>query len=427
MSTAHEVTVVDIELEKIRSINEGKAPFKEEGMDILLREAIKNGNLKAVSPEELPEKQALVALCVGTPPTQHGTVDLSHLEAATKNVLEFLPSLIDEYLVIAVRSTAPPGTTRSLVLEPVRKSFSEEQVGVVFNPEFMRQGYAVEDVRNPDRTVIGSADSKSGKTYEDMLKPVLTDKNGQVLHMSLESAELCKYASNTFLATKISFANEMSRIAERLPTVDVDDVMDAVVADSRISPSHLRPGLGFGGTCLPKDLKGLIAFAQKLGVPTSLLEGVKTVNASTSMRLMNILDCEKLDIKGKKVAVLGLTFKAGTDDTRESHSLHLIEELEKSGCDIWAHDPMVNEKSISPRIRAMFKRCHDVTECTKDAYAVFLMTDWPVYAEFGLDRIMANTNGKLFIDARRLFSNSSIPEGIQYRCLGSFVNTEAGE
>jgi len=295
-----------------------------------------------------------------------------------------------------------------------------DRVGVIFNPEFMRQGYAIHDIINPDRVVIGASDSKALKRCRNLYKSIINDDEIPFYEVSIESAELSKYASNTFLATKISFANEIASIAERTPNIDPDNVMDIVTADHRICGSHMSPGLGFGGTCLPKDLAGLIQVGQSVGVPMDLLRGVASVNRTTSVRLMSILNGEVTEIKDKKVAVLGLTFKAGTDDTRDSQSLSLINELYSAEAEIWAHDPMANEITIDKKIRKKFKRVKNVFDCVRDAHAVFLMTDWPLYDDIGIEKLMEQANDKLMIDGRRLFAHSTIPDEVKYRCLGSY-------
>ncbi|MBD3158840.1 MAG: nucleotide sugar dehydrogenase [Candidatus Lokiarchaeota archaeon] len=423
MSQTHEVTVVDIDENRVSLINSGTPPFEEVGMEPLLRKSVNRGRLQASDYESIPPGDDFVLFCVGTPPQRDGSVDISNLKAARDSVLENIEKLLDDYLVLAIRSTVPPGTTRSLLIEELEEHHMSDRIGVVFNPEFMRQGHAIHDIMNPNRIVIGASDSKALKRYHSLYRSIVKDKQISVYHVSIESAELSKYASNAFLATKVSFANEIASLAEKIPNTDPDEVMDIVTADNRINGNHMKPGLGFGGTCLPKDLAGLIQVGHSLGIPMDLLRGVASVNRATSIRLMSILNGELKDIKGKKVAVLGLTFKAGTDDTRRSQSLSLIEELNAAGADIWAHDPMANENTINEGLRTKFKRGDDIFKVTRDAHAVFLMTDWPLYEEIGIEKIMEPANGKLLIDGRRLFAQSPKPDYVKYRCLGSFCHS----
>ncbi len=419
LSKIHDVVVIDVDQDKIDSINNAIPPFEEKGMTSILEESIREGRLKAINYSNLSSKFDFIVVCVGTPPRIDGSVNLHHLEASMNSILDTIDKIIDDYMVIAVRSTIPPGTTRSTVLEPIRAKYPREKIGVVFNPEFMKQGTAIQDISNPDRVVIGTDDDRAAALFQELYSSVIEASNVDFYRMSLESAELCKYASNTFLACKISFSNEIASIAEKIDTINVDEVIDAVVADSRISASHLRPGLGFGGTCLPKDLQGLTYFGQSIGVPMDLLKSVKIVNDNATTRLMSILNGHLNQLDGKKVAVLGLTFKAGTDDTRASQSLILISKLKGAGCDIYAHDPLANESTIDSEYMPKFKRVDSVEECTRDAYAVFLMTDWPLYKEMGIAKLTTNAKEKIFIDGRRQFAGSPIPEGIKYSCLGT--------
>ncbi len=419
MSTQHQVTVVESNPFKVELINKGIAPFAEKGMSQILHKSVNDGSLRAVFPDNLPSKMDFVIICVGTPPRLDGSVDLTYLSSAMDNLFASIDSIVDEYCVFVLKSTVPPGTTRLRVLNSIRERGLDEKIGVVFNPEFMKQGFAVDDISNPDRVVIGSSNEKASSDFEKLYRSIIKHQETPFFKMSMESAELCKYASNCFLASKVSFTNELASLSERIKESNIEDVMKAVTADTRISPSHLKPGLGFGGTCLPKDLEGLIHYGNDLGVQMKLLEAVKIVNDSTAKRLLRLLVGRVEDLRGAKVAVLGISFKKGTDDTRSSQSLDLIEELHAHGVNIYVHDPLANESTIEPNIRSMFERCETIEECTNQAEALFLMTDWPIYEEIGLENLVKNMNAKVVIDGRRVFSKLTIPEYIQYISLGS--------
>jgi UDPglucose 6-dehydrogenase len=419
LSSKHQVTTVDVDQRKINSINSGSAPFYEKGMQELLQAAVENGRLKAIQPQSQYSPHDFVIFCVGTPPREDGSVNIDYLSDAVKNIDNAFDTLVDEYLVLAVRSTVPPGTTRSHVCNVLSSNHNNVSFGVVFNPEFMKQGTAIDDISTPDRVVIGTSDRKAAQMYRELYSSILTNPETKILETSIESAELAKYASNCFLATKVSFANEISCIAERLSDVDIDDVMDAVTSDSRINPSHMKAGLGFGGTCLPKDLSGLIRYGGTFGLGMELLSSVNEVNNNTAIRLMQLLNGKVSDLSSRKVCVLGLTFKSGTDDTRDSQSLNLIRKLHAAGADVWAHDPMANENMFPEAFKEMIHRCDTVEECTTGAIAIFLMTDWPLYRDMGVQEIVSNMEIKLFIDGRRLFARSTIPPGVEYICFGT--------
>jgi UDPglucose 6-dehydrogenase len=227
--------------------------------------------------------------------------------------------------------------------------------------------------------------------------------------MSLESAELCKLASNYFLALKVSFANEISSLTEKMADANIDDVLNAVAADHRIHPSHLSAGLGFGGSCLPKDTRGLLTFSKSMSVEMPILSSTIRVNVETTERLIRALEKNIGDLRGKRIAVLGLSFKTNTDDTRNSPSLELIRVLQHKGAEIHAHDPIARTHNIPKSILKELRVMSEVEDTVKDADAVCVMTDWDVYQEMGLEKITSGMKRKLVIDGRRMFS--SVPSG----------------
>jgi len=422
MSAHHDVTVVETDEQKVSSIASGKPPFYESNMESRLKGAVAQGKLRAVASTSIPEPHDFVILCVGTPADVSGRVITGYLKEAVSYIDTNFEGILDGYLTIVVRSTVPPGTTRSLVLERLARRHEESSFGVVFNPEFMRQGSAMADITAPDRVILGASDIRAAAAYRQLISTILEKPDTPVHEMSMESAELSKYAANCFLAMKVSFASEISGIAERLPTIRIDDVMSAVGADERINPSHLKPGLGFGGTCLPKDLVGLISYGHDLGLPMTLLEAVKAVNDMTSTRIMKLLDRVSPDVRGKKVSVLGLAFKEGTDDTRASQSLQLITQLVHKGAKVYVHDPIAADNNIDPDIRSLIIRCPDLDSCLTGSCAVIIMTDWPVYRKTGLQRLTSRMSAKVVIDGVRAFVDSEIPPEVCYVSLGSHIN-----
>lgn len=418
LSMQHNITVVDIDSLRVSEINNGILPFHEPGMDNILERALDSNSLIAHTELSTDSPQDAVIICVDTPSQEDGSVDLSSVRAIAHSILNQFEELAKDYLLVALRSTTPPGTTRKLLLDPLISQ--NLPVGVVYNPEFLRQGHAIHDFLNPDRMVIGQSDEKAGDIYLELFASCVQLHNVPIYHMTLESSELCKYVSNCFLATKVSFVNEIASLAERIPNVDIDAVMSGVTADSRIYPSHLKPGLGFGGSCLPKDLSGLISYGKSHCLKMPILNAVREVNQATTDRIMKILSSSDVDIKREKVAILGLAYKAGTSDSRGSSTLTLIKQLISSGALVWVHDPIADPRYLEKDVT--FTR--DLKACVKDARVVFLMTDWELYRDTGVETILDGTNGKFLIDARRIFTHSDIPKGVTYRAIGSYVHEE---
>ncbi|TXT54857.1 MAG: UDP-glucose 6-dehydrogenase [Candidatus Thorarchaeota archaeon] len=419
LSTHHDVTVIEIDERKVELINAGETPIAEPDLAPLLRDGISRGRLKAVGSDYKNSPQDAILICVNTPSSYDGSVDLKAVDSVMQSIETNFDGYVDDYVIIGMRSTVPPGTTRTYVIDRLQKQFDSTRFGVVFQPEFLRQGHAIYDLRYPDRVIIGASDQWVYNLYKDAILPCIKRENPPVIHMSIESAEMCKYASNSFLATKISFANEMASLAEKIPHVNIDDVMDGVVADHRICDSHLRPGLGFGGSCLPKDVSGLYHLGRQRELPMNLLESVQKVNRSTTDRLLSLVGIPLSELKGKKISILGMAFKADTDDIRDSPSIPLIQRLASYGGDIHVHDPVVNFKIVPNEIAQLFSVCDSIEDCTRDSYLAFLMTDWKEYRSIGLVKITENMREKYLVDGRRVFVNTEIPKNITYRAIGS--------
>jgi UDPglucose 6-dehydrogenase len=253
--------------------------------------------------------------------------------------------------------------------------------------------------------------------FQEMYEDCLGEKADNFLSMTPESAELCKYASNSFLATKVSFSNEIANISERIPGVELESVMRGVGADHRISPSMFGAGAGYGGACLPKDVSGLAAFSRKLGVEMPILDAVQEVNRQRAAHIIKMLEEEIRAIKGKKIAVLGIAFKPNTDDIRNSPSLRVIETLIQEGADVMAHDPLLDMMDI-PLDSKKAKFTRSLNECLENADACILMTEWKNYVNLGPVNLTKNMNNKVIIDGRRAFANQTIPGDVSYRTIG---------
>jgi len=330
--------------EKAAKINEGIPPFHEPNLKKLLKKTIKTGYLTCLhnQPVTTVHQTDITFNAMATPSKPDGSIDLRHIEKSTQEIGEALRAK-DAYHVVVIKSTVVPRTTQNTV-KPILEQHSKKQCGQHFglcmNPEFLREGSALKDTFKPDRIIIGEHDKKSGDTLENLYNNFYGKKTPPTLRTNLPTAELIKYASNAFLATKISFINTIASICERIPDADVVTVARGVGLDKRIGSSFLNAGLGYGGSCFPKDVKALISKSKNLGYHPELLENVEEVNENQPLKAVEL--CRNLlgDIKGKRISILGLAFKPNTDDMREARSIPLIHQLVKEGAEIIAYDPL---------------------------------------------------------------------------------------
>ncbi|MHA1938734.1 MAG: UDP-glucose dehydrogenase family protein, partial [Candidatus Thorarchaeota archaeon] len=335
----------------------------------------------------------------------------------------------DEFCVICVKSTVLPGSTTSFVQNRIDESNLGSRMASAFNPEFLREGNAIQDSLKPDRIVIGSDSKRAIQVIRSMYESCIED--GTVYaEMSKESAELCKYVSNCFLATKISFANEIANIVERVPNSDIEDIMLGVGLDRRISPHFFGSGAGYGGSCFPKDTHALISLAEKtLAVEAHILRAADTVNTIRPDRLVDLLlECMP-NVSGKKIAILGLAFKPGTDDTRNSPSYRVIELLNSKDAEIWIHDPLMKRILEKGDEIPNANVAETIDECLSGADGCILVTDWSDYKNASLDALVKPMRSKIFVDGRRVFAKVEHPDNITYRTIGvlSTCNTERKE
>ena len=393
----HEINFVDINQEKVDQINRGIPPIYEKGLKELL---IKNKErIKATTDYSIGmESSSITFLCVGTPLGDDGSIDLSFITTATQEVAQ----IMKKGHVVVVKSTVVPGTTRDIIL-PLLEKESGKKTGrdfsVVMNPEFLREGKAIYDFMHPDRIILGVEDTKGESVLKELYKPF----QSPILKTTLTEAEMIKYASNALLATKISFANEIGNFCKKIG-IDVYQVMKGVGMDHRISALFLEAGIGFGGSCFPKDVQALISWAKKYSVQAVLLESVMKINDNQPLILMDLLEKYFPTLEGKKIGLLGLSFKAETDDIRASRSLPIVEYLIKKGADILAYDPqaMTNFQKLYPQIHYC-KSDHQVLE----ADTVLILTKWDEFKKLDF-------SGKIVIDGRNLEEgkNARIYEGI---------------
>lgn len=392
----HEVICVDVDKSKIDLINAGIPPIYEEGLsDLLKKHAGKR--LSATSDYDFAVMNSDVSfICVGTPSDSDGNIDLGIVKAASASLGDSLRTK-KGYHVIVVKSTVVPETTEKVVLPVIEKRSGKRagDFGIVMNPEFLREGKAVYDFMHPDKIVVGSLDKKSG----DIVASLYNGLDCEVTRTNPRTAEMIKYANNSFLATKISFANEVGNICKELD-IDTYEVMSAIGKDFRIGKYFLNAGAGFGGSCFPKDVKALIGKAKEIGYEPVLLKSVITVNERQPGRMVQLLKNKLGSLRGRKIAVLGLAFKNDTDDIRESRSIPVIKELLDNGADVSAYDPMANGN-----MKKLFGnvRYHSSAEdALSGADACLVMTEWDEFKS--LDREFNVMTNRLIIDGRHMLT-----------------------
>ena len=430
----HHVTCVDRDPSRIEHLRAGAAPFYEPGLDAELQGAYADGTFAATTDTAAAVKAAeLVFVTVGTPSTD-GKIDLEQIGA----VLDDVGAIIardDTYRTIVIKSTVVPSTTDGFAIPRLERTSGKRagrDFGIAMNPEFLREGCAIGDFTHPDRIVIGELDTRSG----DLAARVYESYDCPKIRTSLRNAELIKYSSNALLATLISFSNEIATICESIPGLDVDAVMDGLHLDRRLSPlveqqrvtpdilSYLRAGAGFGGSCLPKDVSALRAFASDNDVPMPLLDAVLQVNAERPAAIVRILREELGDLRDRTIAILGLAFKAGTDDLRESASLRVAALLLAAGANVRAFDPVAlkyGHNAIDARIAV----AADGHAAFDGADAVVLMTAWPEFTTWPLEELARTMRSSVFVDGRGALRKQSWPAGTRYRTIGTTRTREA--
>ena len=424
----HQVTCIDIRSEVVQEINAGRPPIHEIGLDNLLRSARDKGMLSATTDAKTAILDSDVTLiCVGTP-TVDGRMDMSQIVAAAKEIGSALASKRG-YHVVAVKSTVLPGTTEGPVKAAI-ESHSGKKVGhgwgLCMNPEFLREGRAVEDFRVPDRIVVGATDSMTAEVFLN----VYADFTCPKLVTTPRTAEMIKYVSNSLLATMISFSNEIGNMCSAVPGVDARLVWKGVHLDRRLTPingqvggaagvtEYLWHGLGFGGSCFPKDVAALRSFGRTVGEQTRMLDAVLDINTDQPLRMVALLEKE-LSLAGKTVAVLGLAFKPGTDDLRESPALPLVAELRKKGAKVLVHDPIAMPHAKKrPEFRDVVF-AEDWAEALRKSDACCLVTAWPEYRNIqptNFQKLMARA---LVIDGRGVFEPAAMAAaGVVWRGVG---------
>jgi UDPglucose 6-dehydrogenase len=405
----NDVVCVDIDAAKVRRINAGESPIFEPHLPEYLRDVLKKGKLTATTDlRDAVEKTEVSFIAVGTPSRKDGSIDLSYVEAVSREIGEVLKTKKD-YHVVVVKSTVVPGTTEGVILRNVEKASGKKvgkDFGLCMNPEFLREGLAMDDFLKPDRVVIGAVDSRSGNVIEKLYVNFMAP----VLKTDLRSAEMIKYASNAFLATKISYTNEIGNICKKLG-IDVNEVMKGVGLDHRISPHFLNAGVGYGGSCFPKDVDALISKSKELGYEPKLLEEVHALNDRQKVRIVEQLEKKVANLKGKTICLLGLAFKPDSDDIREASSINIISKLLEKGAKIKAFDPqaMGHMRKLYPGI----EYAKSAGEAIEGSDACIIVTEWDEFKRL-TDEDFAKMKNKVILEGRRILDRTKVTnfEGI---------------
>lgn len=408
----HKIVLIGRAQNKIDLINKGGCPIYEPGLDEVIKRNIENGNLKATTNYDEILDSDVVFICVGTPSREDGSIDLYQVEEVSREIGEKLKQT-SKYIVVTVKSTVVPNTTKNFVtpiLEKYSGKKSGKDFGIGMNPEFLREGTGVNDFLYPDKIVIGGIDDRSKNVLVELYK-CLDEKYPRVL-TDLTTAEMIKYAQNSALAVRISFINEIANICEKFG-VDVKNVSKAIGMDSRIGQKFLNAGIGFGGSCFPKDVKALISTAKSVGVEPKILETTMEINEKQPYHAVQFAKEILGNLNGKRISVLGLAFKSDTDDMRESRAVPVIRKIVSEGAKVKAYDPQAN-KNAKEILGNSIEYCSTKEECLQNTDLCMVLTEWDEFKNLDLSKIKCP-----IVDGRRVLDPNKVREaGIVYKGIG---------
>jgi UDPglucose 6-dehydrogenase len=427
----HRVISVDNNESKVKLLNDGGIPIFEDQLPGLLNKHLNRGVWFSTDLRRAVEESDAIFIAVGTPQGSSGSADLSHVEAVVSDIA----SCVSSYKVLVEKSTVPVYTNTWIAQCMLRHGVSREHFDIVSNPEFLREGTAIHDFLHPDRIVVGANNERSAELLRRIYAPLTSgsyysregalpgplnsDNPARLLVTSAQSAELIKHASNAFLAMKISFINAVANLAEAV-NGDIEEIATGMGLDSRIGAKFLRAGLGYGGSCFPKDVAAFAWVAQEQGIDFQILEEVRKVNAKQQDIFFNKVRSALWTLRGKKVAALGLAFKGGTDDIRESPAIEVIRRLLDSGCTVCAYDPVAMEKTkavLPPD--GLMQYAANPWEAAEGANAVLILTDWPEFAQLDLQRLKQVMRFPIVVDGRNLYQPHVMRQhGFTYRSMG---------
>jgi UDPglucose 6-dehydrogenase len=408
--TGVDTICVDIQEEKVLKLKKGEVPIYEPTLDILLKRNLKEERIEFTTDlKDAVNKATIIFLALPTPESEDGSADLSYV----LNMANELSQILTEYKVIVNKSTVPVGTAAK-----VQAIFDEKcntKVDVVSNPEFLREGYAVEDFLKPDRIVIGSSSMQAISLMKKLYAPFVRQGN-PVIIMDEKSAEMTKYAANSFLALKISFMNEMANLAEKVGA-DINDIRKGIGTDNRIGNRFLFPGIGYGGSCFPKDVKALQSISKEYNYDFKIVNSVIDVNENQRRIFFERIQ-NKINLQGKKIAIWGLAFKPNTDDIREAPALFLIEELLKKGADVHVYDPEAME-NVAKKYNNIIHFGENMYDILENADALIIVTEWNTFRTPDFKKMKSLMNTNCIFDGRNLFElEEMIQEGFEYYSIG---------
>lgn len=409
------VAGIDTDSNKVSMISKGFVPFHEPQIKELLGTYRKN--LEVSTNMQLVHNSPIIFITVGTPAKEDGSMDIRFLTAASKTIGSAIRG--SEYPLIVVKSTVTPGTLMDAVVPEIERAAEMKygkDFGACSNPEFLREGAAIHDTLRPDRLIIGGSE-KDAMILRSFYEKLYRKRMPKTIIASTHNAELIKYASNAFLAMKISFINQIACICETLPGGDVQVISEAMGLDKRIGRLFLNAGLGYGGSCFPKDIKALIQFSKTLGYCPPIVEATMKVNEDQPLRVVKMAEEKLGSLEGKKIAVLGLAFKPDTDDMRDAVSIKIVEELLRKGANVFAHDPKAL-KNASQILGDKIELTSEIQKCLGGADCAILVTEWDEYATLEPDYFRNLMRKPIVIDGRRLFDTKRFSKHLEFAAVG---------
>ena len=409
-SMKHEISIFDIDNEKIKCISEKKMPFYETGLEELLEVNVSKKNLRTADDlNTLVQNTEGCFICVGTP-TKNNSIDLSQIKSAVESLVSSIKNNEKKNYAIIIRSTIIPNTTREFILPIISEKLKEQQFQLFVVPEFLREGKALDDFMNPDKIVIGSVENKKTTFVDDVFKNFKGKCN--FIHTNFESAELIKYTNNSFFSMLISFSNEIANISEKIPNVDPFQVLHALISDKRITSKrndqkitpdmveYLIPGCGFGGSCFPKDVKAILNYANEKNISTPLLKAVLDINDERPKKMISLCESILGNLENKKISLLGLTFKPETDDIRSSPALIAIDLLKNKNAKISIFDPLIKKNNSHLKLPNNSQLCESLIESIQDSEAALIFTKWDEFKKLDGDLLTKHMKRPVIIDGR---------------------------
>ena len=410
----HDVICIDNDLKKIEKLNQGQSPIFEPGLTELIVKNKNAGRLTFASDlRPAVQNSEIIFICVNTPPKPDGHADLKYVEAVAREIAQ---TINGDYKVIVDKSTVPVHTAEKVKETILKYSIDQAKFDVVSNPEFLREGSAVKDTLEPDRIVIGVDSDKARDKMLELYQPLIVKTNAPVKIVSVRSAELIKHGANTFLASKISFANLIAQTCEEAGA-DALEVLEAIGLDDRIGPQFLKPGIGFGGSCFPKDIAAYKKTLEVLGINSMLVEAIEKINDDAWQRFIKKIEKELWVLDGKVIGVLGLAFKPNTDDIRNAPALKIIEKLKRDGARIKAYDPQAQNNT--KQVLDDLEYCLDPYEAAKDSEALIICTEWDEFKNLDLAKIKELMTTPIIFDGRNIYDPEIVGKlGFQYFGVG---------